>query len=249
MLGLLDMESVDRRHTQETFTSQHIRQWIRSKYRKHVIFFILWFLSRLILALAFIVFDNTLVPVEERIADPEVGDMDTCLQRTTSLIIQDRSVVAILAFYLILHSFLGLIFDVWDIINAHKRDLARDHVTCFRTIKGAKRLVVDYWTYRVSQCLINAGVLLNVIVRMLRYEYQFGASVMASSFLHLIILTNIAASFVFFLQLVPKIGFYAVVIQRMSFSVYELFLHPVPGRGAPIHAVLRQGGELWAGGV
>ena len=223
LLGLLDMDSVDRKYTEETFTSQHVHQWIKFKYRKNLIFFVLWFISRMILAMGFIIFDNTLIPVEERIVDSDLNDVDTCLQRTTSLMMENGPALAVLAFYLILHSFFGMVFDVWDILNAHKRDLAKPHVTFFRTIKGSKRLVVDYWTYRVSQCLINVGVLLNVIVRMLRYEYMFGASVMASSFLHLIILTNIAASFVFFLQLVPKIGFYAVVIQRMSSMFMNYF--------------------------
>ena len=52
--------------------------------------------------------------------------------------IENRSAAAVLAFYLILHSFFGMVFDVWDILNAHKHDLAKAHVTFFRTIKGYK---------------------------------------------------------------------------------------------------------------
>ena len=221
-LGLLDMDAVDRKYTEEMFKGQHVHQWIKFKYKKNLIFFILWFLSRMMLATGFIVFDNTFIPIEERINDPNLSNM-TCLQRTTSMIFEDKAVVALLAYYLILHSFLGLVFDIWDIVNAHRHDISKNGVTFFKTIKGSKRLVVDYWTYRVSQSCINLGILLNVVVRMFRYEYEFGVSVLSTSFMHLIILANIAASFVFFLQLVPIIGFYAVVIQRMSSMFMNYF--------------------------
>ena len=45
----------------------------------------------MILAMGFIIFDNTLIPVEERIVDSDLNDVDTCLQRTT--ILDDRKPV------------------------------------------------------------------------------------------------------------------------------------------------------------
>ncbi len=227
LLGLLDMDAIDRKYSAEAFTRQHLHQWIKFKYRKNLPFFIFWYISRMLLVLAFTTFDNTFLPIEERIVNSNLTAEDvTCFDRTTSMFISNRTVLMTLGFYLVVHSFLGLLFDLWAMAVAHSHQYHENSESrnLFKTIRRSKRLVVDYWSYRVSQVTINLGILLSVTVRLLRYQFNFGLSVLMSNFLYLAVLSNIAASFVFFLQLVPKIGFYAVVIQRMSSMFMNYFL-------------------------
>ena len=54
------------------------------------------------------------------------------------------------------------------------------------------------------------------LTRLLRYEFEFGWSQLASGLVYSLITSQMGIIFVFFLQAFPGLGFYAVILQTMS---------------------------------
>ena len=100
----------------------------------------------------------------------------------------------------------------WRIRKWHK-----NHIPVYlETIKGTKKFLYDYGSHRINQFFISIGILAHVITRILRYEFDFKLSQLVSGLWYFLIMSQMVNVMVFFVQAIPRMGFYAVILQRMS---------------------------------
>ena len=86
----------------------------------------------------------------------------------------------------------------------------------WRPLRVPRILLYDYGGHRINQFLISFGMLAHVITRLLRYEFEFSLSQLVSGLWYFLIMSQMVNVIVFFVQAIPRMGFYAVILQRMS---------------------------------
>ena len=213
----LDKRAVHTKHIDSLFNSDYFNEWVTRRYRKLICFVIAWLLLKLLLFFAYLAFDAAFLKVEEIQSGWIKANETSCLRRFSCTFLQPR-----IHLWLYVSStssspvFCGLLIDGHEIILVHK-EWYRNHIPVYlQTVKGTKKFLYDYGGHRINQFLISIGILAHVITRLLRYEFEFGLSQLVSGLWYFLIMSQMVNVIVFFVQAIPRMGFYAVILQRMS---------------------------------
>ncbi len=179
--------------------------------------FSLWFLSKLLVFVAFLIFDGTLISFEEMHLGNKRDNETSCLDTQLVFFKSKNDAFTILCIiYLMLSCTLGIAIDIYEIALNFK-SWTRNHTSAYcHTPKGKKKLLYNYAAHRFKQLFVHVIMLMSVSFRILRFMFQFESSAFFSGLIHFMIVSHMGMILVFFLQIMPKVSFYAVILQRMT---------------------------------
>ncbi len=186
------------------------------RYYKLVGFALVWFALKILVFLAYLTFDGAFLQFEQRLEGTIAVNESSCLDEMLTLKSTNDTFTLVCIIYIVIASLLGIVVDVHEVILSHKTWYKNHLAGYFQTSRGRKKLLYDYGSHRTKQFFVNAAMLFHVGFRLFRYHYEFETSQLASGLVHFLIVSQIGTTLVFFLQIVPKVGFYAVIFQRMS---------------------------------
>ena len=229
-LSAMDETCLNSKYIYELFEKEYIKEWIRNKYRKNIPIIIVWLIIRLIYASAYIIFDNSATINEEKITvfkDPEHvnNTNESCLSRSWQPKTSNYTVILAIGIYLLAHSVIAISNDFfeWFKICTMMIQHKKLHKERMETPRGKKKPVSNYFTLWLIQFTMYLFVIGSVTVRLLRYNFDIGISLVANNLVNIIILGNILASLLYFLQLVPHVGTYAVMTIKVGNNVLKYF--------------------------
>ena len=227
----MDKNCLHNTYINELFEKEYIKEWISSKKRKNIPIIFIWLIIRLIYALAYIVFNNSATIHEEKITVFKGSEYvnntnESCLSRSWQLKTSNYTVVFAIGIYLLIHSSLAISNDIfeWLKVGAQLLRLKKLFKERLKTPRGKKYPISTYFTFWLIQFTMYLLVIGTVTVRVLRYtKFDIGISLVANSFVNIIILGNILTSLLYFFQLVPHIGTYAVMTNRVGTNYLAYF--------------------------
>ena len=209
------------------FCVEYMVSWIQGKLKSNYVLIIIWFIWRLFHSLCLMIVDAYLLVGEEELVvrkicndrnetnvsttvNCEVPASETCMMRTVPPSMRDFSFNIILVVYLTIHSSVALAFEFREIWNGL---FSRAWILHLPDRK--KDLILHYWFYRVTQTILHIFVILNVFIRITRHLGLIDIPFLMDNFLYLGLAICMGWSVLFFLQLVPKVSHFAIVLQRM----------------------------------
>ncbi len=209
------------------FCVEYIVSWIQSKLKSNYVLIIIWFIWRLFHSLCLMIVDAFLLVGEEELVikkicndsngtngstsvNCEIPASETCMMRTVPLSMRDFAFNMVLVIYLTLHSSVALAFEFREICNGF---FSRAWI--YHLPDRKKQLILHYWFYRVTQTILHIFVILNVFIRITRHLGLIDVPILMDNFLYLGLAICMGWSVLFFLQLVPKVSHFAIVLQRM----------------------------------
>ena len=133
------------------------------RYRKLVGFVIAWLIMKTLLFIAYVLFDGTLIKFEEKHLGLIQENATSCLVEYINVVSHNEPLIIICTVYIIVSCTFGLVIDIHEIIMSHKIWFKNHFYAYFVTIKGRKRFLYDYGNHRLTQTLINLGMLAHVI--------------------------------------------------------------------------------------
>ena len=214
--SMLDKRAVHSKHIDSLFNSEYFNEWVTKRYRKLISFILLWLFLKILLFFAYLAFDGAFLRFEERQSGFIKSNETSCLDQFTYVSSTTDPFTFICIVYIVISCISGLLIDGHEIILAHQK-WHKNHIPVYlETIKGTKKFLYDYGGHRINQFLISIGILAHVITRLLRYEFDFKLSQLVSGLWYFLIVSQMVNVMVFFLQAIPRMGFYAVILQRMS---------------------------------
>ena len=229
-LTAMDQTCVKSKYIYELFEKEYIKEWINNKYKKNIPIIFVWLMIRLIYALAYIVFDNSATINEEKITvfnGPEYvnNTNESCLSRSWQFKTTNNTVILAIGIYLVVHAVIAISNDFFEWFNICRMFLQYKHLRKERleTPRGKKKLMSNYFTLWLIQFTMYLLVIGSVTVRLLLYKFDIGMSLAANNLVNITILGNILASVLYFLQLVPHVGTYAVMTIKVGTSVLKYF--------------------------
>ena len=214
--SMLDKRAVHSKHIDSLFNSECFNEWVTKRYRKLISFILLWLLLKLLLFFAYLAFDGALLRFEERQNGFIKENETSCLDEFMYVSSTTDPFTFVCIVFIIISCVSGLLIDGHEIILIQKK-WYKSHIPVYlETVKGSKKFLYDYGGHRINQFLISIGILAHVITRLLRYEFDFKLSQLVSGLWYFFIMTQMVNIIVFFVQAIPRMGFYAVILQRMG---------------------------------
>ena len=159
-LPVLDRSTMRSKYIMELFGKEYIKEWINIKYKKNLPFIIVWLIVRLIYALIYIVFDNSITIIEEKITvsdDPKYVNIteQSCLADSWSLKMSNTTIIFGLGMYLLIHSAIVLGHDLLEWLCIFTKFLPKKqiHLEKLKTPRGKKTTLGTYlplWSAQYS---------------------------------------------------------------------------------------------------
>ena len=242
-LMLIDEDKVADRITSELFASAPIINWTKLKMKSNNIFIILWFITRIIYSVAYIITDASYVPAGLRFSPNNTANdtvppatVSTCVVRT-SFVTDRHHVYLFLLVYLAVHSLTIVIFDIYETIFSLVRNLHKIIITP----KGYKQPAVNYIFYRLLQFLLALFILLGEVSNVTTVVLGRGLPTTVYNLMYICVSMGLVWSNLFFVQLLPWIGHFVQAVQGMVMKLFKFslvfFFFTMPFVGAFKHLV------------
>lgn len=200
------------------FKSNVIKCWSKNKLLVNGIFITTWIFLRIIY-LSFHLLYTFKGPLMQNFTNYMTNTSTVLEQKRSVTSAAPTSVQMIIVCYLILYSVIGMIYDAAEtLLNI------RNWLTYIKTPRGFKRTVLHYEFYRLL-------VITTYVMVTITYGNEF-AKYVAEPFLTLetqVLFFNtiditIPWTILYFIQLLPKIGHYVIVVQRLVMDVTKFSL-------------------------
>ena len=238
--------------TTELFEKEYIQEWIDTKYRKNVPLVIVWLAIRTIYAVFYIVFDNSVTIDEEKwtvFSGPEYanGTVESCLAKLWTMRTSNQTLIFAIAMYLLAHSIFAISHDVyeWFKVCVMYSKNKTNFKALEQTPQGKKKPVCTYFPVWLGQFVMYLLVISGVTVRIMQYKVDVGMPLLANTLLHVFILGSVIQSVMYFIQLIPKVGKYAVMLRRLGskYMVYFSILYGITSLGFSLvaHRIVNYG--------
>ena len=229
-LPVLDRSTLNSKYIIELFGKEYIKEWINIKYRKNLPFMIVWLIVRLIYALIYVVFDNSMTIIEERITvfdDPEYVNItqQSCLADSWSLKTSNTMIIFGLGMYLLIHSAIVLGHDLLEWLCLVTKFLPKKQIYLekYKTPRGQKTTLGSYLSLWLGQLLMNLFVMGSVSVRLLRHKFDIEMPLTLKYLIYIFVINCMMSSILVFLQIVPYIGIFAIMLQNVGKHFLKVF--------------------------
>ena len=205
LISETDPDCAKKQQTRKLLFSNVMKQWIRYKYLGNMIFIVLWAIFRLALVTTYISTTDDNTPGNETDTDSMCeNNYDFIVIKTSDSFLYHTLHISICCFL--------IIFDIFEflVISAKRRKL-------FQQVKTRKSPAITTTFYRISQFLFVVGFLL----------VRIGSIIEMRLFVDLCsILTSLLSLWpiLFFVQLVPYVGHFVIIIQRMLFHMAQFLV-------------------------
>jgi hypothetical protein len=221
----LDKATLDDPLVDQIFNETVLRQWIHKKMLVNLFPLLMWFFIRLVYTAVCFILESDVSSLEEkRMANASASSLgyhyDYC--QGISGINLSPNVKYILHTYLLIHSLCIILYDVIEgfVYLTLKRDF-----NAFKNLKGRKKLAVQYYFYRSCQCIMAITVCISVATRTIPHSHTQGLNVAFFLDLLTLITTGVAIwPLLYFLQLMPTLGLFILIIQRMMEIMFQFIL-------------------------
>ena len=226
-LARIDKNCLKSTYINDLFEKEYIKEWISNKYRKNIPIIFFWMAIRLIYASAYIVFDNCVTIYEEKITvfNGLNNTNESCLSKSWQLQTSNFTVVLAIGIYLLVHSGIAIANDFIEWFATCTVIL--QHKTVFKerlkTPRGKKKSMSNYFQLWLIQFILYLLVIGSITVRLLRYKFDIGIYLIANRLVNMMILGTTLASVFYFFQLVPNVGTYAVMTNRVGTNFLRYF--------------------------
>ncbi len=228
---LIEKEAARQPLVTDFIKSELVLKWVNAKRKVNLVFLRVWFLCRMLYVAAFFIcmwsFTNEKdSPSSSHSIVQGVKNYTTCMASQQqnlfpgSKLWQEKSLYELIAFgYLLLFTLCSISCDVMEaLVWLHKK--ITNICSAMSTPKGRRDTVLSYWYYRLTQLNLALGALFMILCHV--------AEVQIDIFVHnqIFVLTAAATSWtiVYFVQTVPLIGLYAVILQRMLTKIFTMSL-------------------------
>ena len=229
-LPVLDRCAMRSKYIIQLFEKEYIKEWINKKYRKNLPFMVVWLIIRLIYASIYVVFDNSMTIIEEKTTvfdDPEYANVteQSCLADIWHLKTSNTTVILGLGIYLMIHSTIVLGYDLFEWLSLCTKILPRKQIYLekLKTPRGKKMTLGSYLPFWLGQLLMSLLVMTSVTVRLFRHKFGIEMPLTIKYLIYIIVISGMTNSIVFFFQIVPYIGIFAIMLQHIGKHFLKYF--------------------------
>ena len=224
LAATMEEEWVSRGQTSKLMRWAPIRQWYHAKGKTNLLPMAIWFLLRLTHFFFFLVYDMGIsrTKMQQKATGLNLTATDYCLEFTFYQPFEPLDTV--LKCYVIGLAGLVLMFDLIEtlVVVCTKRPFS------MRCLIRRKDPVVHYVYYRVCQTLLAICIITIYIISTFKTRYGY----LVVDYIRLCAVLLASWSLLYFIQLMPSVGYFVVTIQRMLsdlfhfFIIYVIFLLP-----------------------
>ena len=247
----IDEKSLKNQHTEEMISKDYFQQWLHLKTKINVPILLICFSLQIVNLISFVLFDTVYFLIEN---DLEKDARNVCKRSNKTLsCLQTQSSSEIVCFLELVYFCLALIL-ILNIVSMFIdiRDscaLVKNFKFIIRTPLGKRRYLVHTRFYKVVDTVMHVSILANVMIRFVRYQWDLHIPVYWDNLTFFLVCFCTTWSLLFYMQLVPYIGYMAIVLKLMMkntviFVAYmSVFLCPYGALFARINNYGRPAGE------
>ena len=191
---------------------QYMKKWSRSKFIYNLPFLLMLMFIRLIYIVSWFVLD-----MDTSWYDDYQHSNATTFCRPNYTVVLSKDAKFWISVYLVCHSGLIIILDVYENIMI----FGKAQWAVWSTISGKKSLRVQFFFYRWSNFIFAVFVTCYVVVHQLNTT---AANVPFLDYMRVVCPALAAWSFMYFIQLVPSIGYFVITIQVMQKDLLHFFI-------------------------
>ena len=199
--------------------------WIKAKTKINLPVLWLWFCIQVLNIFLFFLFDGTLLWVESGISQ---GINDACEMRSNVTCFQGYSPPPICSLpmayfcagFLIILNVVPQVFDVREIyVTVTKYEIVS------RTVMGRKNRLGHSAFYKVFNTILNVSIICNISLRLSRYLFKVDIDPVWDNVTYYGTTLGAVWSLLFFVQLVPYVGYLAIVLKLMFKETFICILY------------------------
>ncbi len=247
---MTDKKCIGRPTMTEVFENKIFKCWLNAKIKMHIPTVLIVFVYRFSFCMLFLLFDNTYIYLEDRklIKEQNVSDLKaTCHNQyyTESgmmpIYFYPEQSIVIYAIFLLGISVAGLVSITSQIVNGAKSKFSRTIHSSYP--HREKNIYLYYWYQILCEVNIFVATVTCVSLRLLRLYQGTKLPNIVDDVLYLIIFHNMITFLIQLAQLLPKVGTFPIIMQRMlgdlASFIFFLIIYMFPFGGAILHIVGR----------
>ncbi len=252
VLLLMDKSCIERKSTTELFENEIFQKWLNTKVYVHIPSVIIMLIFRMLFAYLFVSFDDAYLYLQDldliRNQNSSVAYGESCRHQFYKesnfkpLYIHPKLSLIINAVLLIVVCLASLGFIIHQILITIRMKLS--HNVHKHYPHREKNMYLYYWFNIISELNLYIGTILFVSLRLSRlYLDSFEFPFIADDLLYCYVLYNLVTFLIQLSQLLPKVGAFPIIMQRMlgDLASFYLFLvvYMYPFSATFYHIVMR----------
>ncbi len=235
-LTLLDTECLGKTTTGEFFENEMIQKWISSKIKTNIFPLVLWLLSRIFFVGIFVSFEMRQASFEEEAYLQEKKHYDNYTNASmineafitkntlTSCLLRDHNGLTfdyICALYILLSCLFLILSGIYEM----KKAFMGWHFPMLCYPHRRKKLVNRHsFVYLMNSLVISTFAIIFTISKLLRSKYHISISLFLDDFLYFCILLSTCVEFILVCQVLPKVGSFPMIINRLFADLFSFWL-------------------------
>ncbi len=247
-----DKDCIERPSTTELFENNIFQKWIKTKINLHIPSAVIMLIVRVIFAYLFTTFDDAYLYLQDlaliKNQNSSLDYANSCRYKfyeesnMTPVYLDPKYSLILNTIFMIIICSVSLCFIIHEIGNTIK-------ITCSRDIQShyphrMKKFFLYYWFNILSELTLYIGTILFISLRVARlYFDSFQFPYMGDDILYCCVLYNLVTFFIQLAQLLPKVGVFPIIMQRMLGDLASFFLFLVvymyPFGGTFAHILMR----------
>ena len=225
----MDSKCLQNKHTAELLSKEYFQNWLKARIRLNVPVLWFWFVAQIFNISLFLYFDSTLIWIESAFSYNssdacQISSNLSCLQnyyKDSRVFSCSLSMAYCSAGILVLLNTVALMFNFREIYIFSGESKFITH-----TLMGRKNRLGHTVFYKTFDMILNVSLISNVSLRVVRQIFHIDISGLWDNVTFYGTVTGAIWSLLFFVQLVPYIGYFAIVLKLMlkETSLFILYI-------------------------
>ncbi len=247
-----DKECIERPTMTEVFEDKVFKSWLNTKIKMHIPTFVIAFVFRLFFCIIFLQFDDIFIHLEDTklMQNRNISDLQTTchvqyfIESGMTPVYQylfPEKLIIIYAALLLAICMVGLVFVTIEIVGSLIAKFSHTIQTSYP--HREKNMYLYYWFHIVCEANLFLSILVFVCLRLSRLYLGTELPNIVDDLLYLMIFYNMIIFLIQLSQLLPVVGTFPIIMQRMlgDLSSFMLFLiiYMFPFGGTMLHIVGR----------